>query len=138
MENGIKPDDSKIEAIQVMPCPSTRKELERFLGMTNYLGKFLPNLSDVTAPLRDLLKQDKEWQWIDQHKQAVKELKRMVTEAPILVFFNSKKPIQLSVDASPDGLGAVMTQEGKPVAFASRSLTDCERRYIYIIYYIPK
>jgi len=131
-EHGVKPDNSKIEAIQAMPCPTNRKELERFLGMINYLGKFLPNLSDVTAHLRELLKQDTEWQWLEQHTAAVTNLKTLVTQAPVLAFYDTAKSVQLSVDASPDGLGAVLTQGGKPVAFASRSLTDCEKRYAQI------
>ena len=131
-EHGIKPDDNKIKAIQDMPSPGNRKELERFLGMVTYLGKFLPNLSDVTAPLRDLLKQDSEWQWLKQHETPVETLKRLVTEAPVLAFYDPIKPVELAVDASQKGLGAMMSQSGKPIAFASRSLTDCETRYANI------
>ena len=73
---GIKPDSSKIEAIISMPSPSSRKDLERFLGMINYLGKFIPNLSDTTAVLRELLKQDNEWMWLEQHQIAMDQLKK--------------------------------------------------------------
>ena len=131
-QNGLKPDDCKIQAIQDMPSPSSRKELERFLGMVNYLGKFIPNLSDVTAPLRDLLKQDIVWQWLPQHENALLNLKKLVTQAPVLAFYDANKPVLLSVDASQDGLGAVLIQDGRPVAYASRSLTDCEKRYANI------
>ena len=131
-DSGLKADDSKIEAINAIPSPTNRKELERFLGMVNYLGKFLPNLSDTTAPLRSLLKKETEWQWIDQHEQTIIKLKKMITEAPVLAFYDPQKPITLSVDASPDGLGAALCQEDKPVAFMSRSLTDCEQRYAQI------
>ncbi|KAK7111890.1 hypothetical protein V1264_011443 [Littorina saxatilis] len=129
---GLKPDDSKIAAIQQMPTPSCRKDLERFLGMVNYLGKFVPNLSSVSAPLRDLMKQDNEWDWLKQHQDAFEQLKNLVTAAPILVFYDPSKPVTLSVDASQEGLGAVLLHDDKPIAFASRSLTDCEKRYAQI------
>ena len=131
-DKGLKPDDSKIEAIRNMPSPTNRKELERFLGMINYLSKFLPNLSSVTAPLRELIKKENEWQWLHQHEEAVQHLKRLVTESPVLAFYDPQKPVLLSVDASLDGLGCYLAQEGRPIAYASRSLTDCEKRYAQI------
>jgi hypothetical protein len=131
-DSGIKPDNSKIEAIQSMPCPSSRKDLERFLGMINYLGKFIPNLSDITAPLRELLKQDNEWVWLEQHQKAVDQLKNLITSAPVLAFYDVSKPIKVSVDASQEGIGAVLIQSERPVAYASRSLTECEKRYAQI------
>jgi hypothetical protein len=130
--HGLKADNTKIEAIQQMPTPNDRKELERFLGMVNYLGKFVPQLSTVSTPLRDLLKQDKEWQWLKQHQDAVDELKRLVTQAPVLAFYDVTKPVKLAVDSSQYGLGAVLLQDEKPVAYASRSLTECETRYAQI------
>ena len=131
-KDGLKPDNSKVSAIQEMPTPNNSKDLERFLGMINYLGKFLPNLSSEAAPLRELLKQDREWQWLDQHQKAVEDLKRLVTQAPVLTFYDVNKEVTVSVDASPEGLGAVLLQDNKPVAFASRSLTECEKRYTQI------
>ena len=70
--------------------------------MINYLGKFIPNLSELTAPLRDLLKQDKEWMWLEQYQRAINQLKTAITTAPVLVFYDISKPIKLSVDASQD------------------------------------
>ena len=131
-KDGLKPDNSKVSAIQEMPTPNNRKDLERFLGMINYLGKFLPNLSSEAAPLRELLKQDREWQSLDQHQKAVEDLKRLVTQAPVLTFYDVNKEVTVSVDASQEGLGAVLLQDNKPVAFASRSLTECEKRYAQI------
>ena len=69
------------------------------------------------------MKQDREWQWLDQHQKAVEDLKRLVTQAPVLTFYDVNKEVTVSVDASPEGLGAVLLQDNKPVAFASRSLT---------------
>ena len=115
-----------------MPYPSSRKDLERFLGMINYLGKFIQNLSDITAPLRELLKQDNEWVWLEHHQRAVDELKNLITSAPVLAFYDVSQPVKVSVDASQEGLGAVLIQNERPVAYASRSLTDCEKRYAQI------
>lgn len=129
---GLKADSSKVDAILQMPEPSNRKELERFMGMINYLGKFIPNLSAVTSPLRDLLKKENDWQWSHEHCSAVKDLKRLITQAPVLGFFNVDQPVVLSVDASLQGLGAVLIQNNKPIAYASRSLSDCETRYAQI------
>ena len=129
---GIKPDSSKIEAIISMPSPSSRKDLERFLGMINYLGKFIPNLSDTTAALRELLRQDNEWMWLEQHQIAMDQLKNLITSAPVLAFYDVSKPVKLSVDASQEGLGAVLIQSERPVAYASRSMTDCEKQYAQI------
>ena len=63
---------------------------------------------------------------------AVNTLKRLVTQAPVLAFYDPKKPVELAVDASQHGLGAMMSQDRKPIEFASRSLTDCETGYTNI------
>lgn len=86
----------------------------------------------MCAPLRDLLKQDHEWQWLKQHQDAVDELKTLLTQAPVLVFYNVAKPVKVAVDASQYGLGAVLLQDDRPIAFASRTLTECETRYAQI------
>ena len=85
-ERGIEPDPEKVSAIVDMPLPINKKELQRFLGMVSYLGKFLPNLSDVSAPLRKLLEKDVEWCFDSPQIKAVRELKEMVTNNPVLKF----------------------------------------------------
>lgn len=72
------------------------------------------------------------WHWDQAHWKSFEELKRLVTNAPTLKFFDVTKPVMLSVDASSEGIGAVILQEGTPVAYASRALTDCQRRYAQI------
>ena len=74
-ERGIEPDPENVSAIFDMPLPANKKELQRFLGMVNYLGKFLPNLSDVSAPLRKLLNKDFEWCLDAPQMKAVQEFK---------------------------------------------------------------
>ena len=131
--NGIHPDPAKIEAIKNMPLPTTRKELQRFLGMVNYLGKFIPNLSDHTAPLRILLEKDTLWVFDTPQIEAVTKLKHLICSSPVLKFYDSRLPIQISCDASLSGLGAVLEQkfdhDWHPIAFSSRSLSSSERNY---------
>ena len=131
--SGVKPDPSKISAIIDMPIPSTVKELQRFMGMVNYLGKFLPSLSKVSEPLWKLLEKDAIWSLEKPQLEAIKKLKELVTSSPVLKFFDNNLPTRVSSDAPKRGLGAVLEQEHEdkwsPVAFASRTLTTSEENY---------
>ena len=135
-KEGIQPDKSKVKAILEMDEPQNETELRRFLGMVNYLGKFLPNLSDITHPLNALLNKDVTWMWGPDQKTAVEKLKAGITSAPTLVYFDMNKPTVVCSDASSYGLGGVLYQqhgsELKPVAFCSRTLTQAETRYAQI------
>ena len=132
-ERGIEPDPEKVSAIVDMPLPTNKKELQRFLGMVNCLGKFLPNLSDVSALLRKLLKKDVKWCFDAPQIKSVQELKEMVTNNPVLKFYDIQLPTRVSSNVSTEGLGAVMEQQHPdgwfPVAFASRSLSVSEQNY---------
>lgn len=83
-ENGIKADNEKIEAIQHLREPSNVKELQRLLGMVTYLGKFIPNLSELTEPLRKLLHKETAWYWDHEQRQAFENVKRTLTSTPVL------------------------------------------------------
>ncbi len=130
--DGIKPDPDKTAAVRQMPKPEDKQALQRFLGMTNYLSKFIPHYSDVTGPLRELLKQDAEWSWRELQDSAFQKLKDAVSSPPVLQYFDVTKPVVLSADASQHGLGAVCLQQGAPVAFASRALTPTKSLYAQI------
>lgn len=129
---GLKADPEKIRAVQEMPTPTDVAGVRRFIGFTNYLSKFLPRLSDVCAPLRQLTVQNTEWFWADIHDRAVSQVKSLVTQAPVLQYFDSTKGVTLQCDASDKGLGAVIMQNDQPIAYASRALTDAETRYAQI------
>ncbi|KAL7880974.1 hypothetical protein SRHO_G00032280 [Serrasalmus rhombeus] len=131
-KDGLKPDPSKIEAIRKMPTPECKKDVERFLGMVTFLAKFIPNMSQYTEPLCELNRDDAMWQWQAKHQQAFEKLKTMLTEAPVLKYYDVSLPVTVSVDASKCGLGAVLLQEDRPVAYASRALTETEQRYAQI------
>ena len=100
--------------------------------MINYLAKFAPQLSDITKPMRDLLKDDIEFIWDKPQQEALDKAKTAILSQPVLAYFDPSKPITLQVDASKFGLGATIIQEGKPVAFASKSLTQTEQNYAQI------
>lgn len=131
-KDGLKPDQSKVEAIIQMPTPECKKDVERFLGMVTYLAKFVPNMSQNTEPLRRLTRDEVAWHWEEEHQNTFNNLKTTLTEAPLLRYYDVKLPVTLSVDASKSGLGAVLLQENKPVAYASRALTETEQRYAQI------
>lgn len=91
-------------------------------------------IRDINEPLRQLLRRDSEFVWDKQHDAAFKKMKDIITRepGPVLAFFDTSKDLILQVDASKYGLGAVMLQEGKPLTYASKSLTDTEISYAQI------
>lgn len=124
---GVTPDENKVKAITSMEAPTDKKSLERFLGLVNYIGKFIPNLSQHTTVLRGLLKKNVQFSWYGEHEAAFRSLKQMLVEKPVLQFFDINKPIVLSVDSSKDGIGAVLLQNSLPVAYASKALNDVQK-----------
>ncbi|KAL9967831.1 hypothetical protein ACROYT_G026128 [Oculina patagonica] len=131
-KEGIQPDPSKVSALKQMSSPTSRQELQTFLGLANYMGPFIPNLSSLTAPLRELLKEKYLFQWSLAHQDAFEKVKDSVSNEVTLTYFDPRKEIILQVDASLKGLGAALMQDSKPVAFASKALTDVETRYANI------
>ena len=89
----------------------------------------MPHLSEMTWPLRRLEDKDMEFQWLPQHSLAMDTIKKFLTKAPVLRYYDVSKPITAQCDASQSGLGAVLLQEGEPVCYACRALTDTESRY---------
>ena len=126
----MKPDEQKVEAIKRMPPPEDKKGIERLLGIVNYLAKFVPNMSTITKPIRELLRGDVEFQWGESQEKAFQEVKDVLTKAPILAYYDVRKPVKVTCDASKCGLWAALLQDDKPVAFASRALTDAETRNV--------
>lgn len=127
-ESGLKPDMEKVRAIVQMPPPQNREESQRFLEMVNYFSQFIPNQSEITAPLRSLLRKDV----ADEHMQSLERLNQILLSQPVLKFFDPSNSVKLQVDASKSGLGACILQDGHPVAYASRSLNQAEEHYAQI------
>ncbi|XP_041440689.1 uncharacterized protein K02A2.6-like [Xenopus laevis] len=129
---GLKPDPEKVRAIKDMPAPTDSKGVQRFIGFVTYLSKFMPRLSAVCEPLRRLVDKDMPWHWLPKHQEAVDEVKRLITTAPVLRYYDISKPITVQSDSSQNGLGSCLLQDGQPVAFASRALTATEQNYAQI------
>lgn len=129
---GIKPDNSHIIAIQNLPTPTNTKEVERFLGLVTYVGRFVPNLSEKTFMLRELLKKSVEWHWDHHHQECFDNIKKCLVNPPVLQYYSLDKPVVISVDASKHGLGCCLLQNNLPVAYASKSLSKAEQSYAQI------
>ena len=123
---GMRPDPRKVEAIVNMPRPSDRQGLMRLLGMIKYLAQYIPNESSITAPLRLLLKQDVEWLWQPEHGVAMQLVRETLARDTVLTFYDVRKPATIQADASQSGLVCGLMQQGRPVAFAWRALTEAE------------
>ena len=89
---------------------------------TRNVYKFLPQLADVMEPLRRLTRKDTEWTWSEKQDKAFSEVKRLVSQAPVLSYYQPDRPLSIQCDASQKGLGAALLQDGRPIAYASRSL----------------
>uniref|UniRef100_A0A2A4J5K1 RNA-directed DNA polymerase n=1 Tax=Heliothis virescens TaxID=7102 RepID=A0A2A4J5K1_HELVI len=131
-KNGMKIDPDRIKAIVELKSPKNKKELQIILGMINYLRRFVSSLAEIAAPLQVLLKNDVEWLWTHVHEKTLNDLKLAISQAPVLQNFNSNLPITIQCDASKDGLGCCLMQDGKPVSYASRSLTSAEKNFSQI------
>lgn len=136
-KNGLKKDPAKVKAIIDAPVPTNVSTLQSFLGLVNYYRNFVPRASSVLSPLYDLLKKGAKWHWTAIHRNAFNEIKQQLTSDQVLTHFNSKGKIILTVDASPHGLGAILSQIGddgleRPISFASRTLSSAEKRYSQI------
>ncbi|XP_068149456.1 uncharacterized protein [Drosophila tropicalis] len=134
---GIRPCASKVEAIKCAPAPKDKKQLQAFLGLINFYHAFLPHKATVAEPLHRLLDKNAPWVWAHKHQDAFMNLKNLVTSQNVLMHFDGKLPVLLTCDASPYGIGAVLShklQDGseKPIAFYSRTLSKTERNYSQI------
>ena len=129
---GVTPCPKRVQAINDMPTPTDKHAVQRFLGMVNYVHKFIPNMSSIAKPLRVLLEKNVPWHWEHEQKAAFEKLKSALVQAPVLAFYDKTKPLTLQVDACNSGLGATLIQEGKPIAMASRALDKTQTQYATI------
>ncbi|XP_042613167.1 uncharacterized protein K02A2.6-like [Cyprinus carpio] len=133
-ETGLHPVPEKVNAIQNAPSPKTVTELKAYLGLLNYYNKFLPNLSTVLAPVHKMLRKDAKWHWGGEQEAAFVQSKKMLQSVKVLVHYDPQKDVILSCDASPYGLGAVLSHKmpdgsERPIGFMSRTLNQAERNY---------
>ena len=119
--HGVKVDDSKIAAMVAWPRPTNILELRGFLGLTRYYRKFVQNYGNIAQPLTNMLKKN-QFGWHEAVEDVFLALKQAMTTTPILAMPNFNKAFTIETDASGDGIGAVLVQQGKPVAYMSRLL----------------
>lgn len=131
-DQGIEVNKEKVEAIMKMERPENVKEMERFLGIVNYISKFISMASSVTAPLREMIKENRQWVWTKEREQAYEEVKIKLTTTPVQQYYDPNMDCKLSVDASGTGVGAVLLQNELPVAYASKALTDAQKAWAQI------
>ena len=127
--HGYKIDPQKIQAITEMKAPQNLQDLQSYLGLVRYLNRFSSKLADLTAPLRALCKKGVVFAWESSQEDAFEAIKKEITRALVLAYFDKSKTSVVQSHASKKGLGAVLLLDGKPVFYASRSLTETEQRY---------
>ena len=136
-KNGIQPSPKKVEAMLKVPEPENVKQLQSWLGLVNYYRKHIPDMSTVLQPLNDLLVKNAKWKWDDKCKSSFRKICELLSSAEVLAHYDPNLNVELAVDASPFGLGCVISHRyengsERPIAYASRSLTSAERNYSQI------
>ncbi len=135
---GLHSVAEKVEAVQRAPSPRNVTELKAYLVLLSYYyARFLPNMLTELAPLYKLLRKGVPWKWSSEEARAFAASKSLLTSSKVLAHFNSEMEITLAYDASAYGIGAVLSYRmpdgtEKPVGFASRTLTQTERKYVQI------
>ena len=134
---GLHPSEEKVRALKNAPKPTNVTQLKSFLGLVNYYSKFLPNLSTILAPLYKLLQKKLSWTWGSEQDKAFHAVKQQLSSSSVLTHYSPDLKLVLSCDASPYGVGAVLSHQfddgsDQPIAFASRSLSPAEKKYAQI------
>lgn len=125
----VTPDPERIEALLETQSPRNKKELQMYLGMVNFMRNHIPALSQLITPMRELLKNNVEFQWSGEQEKAFKQIKTIISQTISLSQFNFEKPITIQADASKDALGGCLLQDNVPISFVSRCLTETEKGY---------
>ena len=122
-------DPSKVQDVLDWEAPTSVPEIRSFLGLAGYYRRFIPEFSRIAKPMTELLKQGVKFYWSIQCEEAFQKLKTLLTSAPILAQPDTTKPFDVYCDASGTGLGCVLMQENRVIAYASRSLKRHEENY---------
>ena len=134
-KDGNKPDPKRVDALKNASVPTSVSEVRSLLGMANYSAKYIPNFATITAPLRQLTKKSIPFTWTAIHQNAFHQLTNALVFTTCMAYFDTTKETMVTVDASPVGVSAILSQrtkgkdDDKVVAYASRALTDVEKRY---------
>ena len=131
---GIKPNPQKVEAIHKIKPPKNRTQIRRFLGMTGFYRKFIPDYATRARVLYTLTKKNVEWTWNEDHQKAFDDLKEALTSETLLVYPNFSQEFVVTTDASNVGIGGILSQKDKegnlrPVAYTAKLLNSAQRNY---------
>ncbi|XP_076660488.1 uncharacterized protein LOC143363841, partial [Halictus rubicundus] len=126
---GVKPNPKKILAVERFKVPTTPTEIKSFLGLSGHYRKFIRNFSKIAKPLTDLTQKDVPFHWTDKQQNSFETLKQKLCEAPVLTYPDFNRQFTLTTDASNEGIGAVLSQDGHPCCYISRTLNAPERNY---------
>lgn len=128
--DGIKPNPSKVIAIEKFPIPKTTKEIKSFLGLIGYYRRFVPNFATIVSPMTRCLKKGNKLNTSDpDYMEAFMKCKQLLMNSPILNYPDFEKPFKLTTDASNVAIGSVLSQNEKPIAYYSRTLNSAEKNY---------
>ena len=131
-KDGVKPDPKKVQSVVDWPCPTCLREVLQFLGLTNFFIKYIQGYANLTRPLTDLSKKNVSFVWSNECKVAFSALKHALSSAPVLALPDPAMPFELVCDASGFGLGAVLMQQQRPVAYYSSKMTSAERNRVVL------
>ena len=128
---GVKVNPKKIAVVKDWPIPTDATQLRQFLGLTNYFRRFIQGYSSITSPLNNLIRKTVDFKknWTEEHTSLIEQLKEALTTAPVLALPNFDEPFELVSDASIHGTGAVLLQNGRPIAFTSSKFKAAEVNY---------
>lgn len=132
--NGLHKSPDKVDAIRRIGRPRNVKQLRSFIGSVNYYHRFIPNIPDILHPLYDLIKKDAIWNWNKKCQKSFDKIRDILSSTECLAHYDPEIELNLTVDASDYGLGAILSHvyesgEEKPIAFASRTLSEAEKKY---------
>ena len=122
-------DPAKVSVVKDWPVPKSRHDMQKFLGLTNYFRKFILGYAKLVEPLQQLTKQDRHYAWTKECDAALTGVKIALCCAPVLALPNLQRPFEVICDASGVGLGAVLIQDGRPIAFWAKRLSEAEQNY---------
>jgi len=129
-ENGISVDPSKIQDVLNWEAPTSVPEIRSFLGLAGYYRRFVPDFSKIAKPMTELLKKGVKFNWDNKCEQAFLTLRKLLTSASILAQPDITRPFEVYCDASGTGLGCVLMQDRRVIAYASRALRRHEENYV--------
>jgi hypothetical protein len=128
-KGGILVDPSKVQDVLSWKAPTSVSDIQSFLGLAGYYQRFIEGFSKISKPMMELLEKDKQFKWTPVYESSFQELKKHLTTALVLVMPNMEKPFSIYCDVSGEGLGCVLMQDGRVVAYASRQLRKHEVNY---------